>query len=203
MKTGKCAGTTIETFLSGQVCGPKDVCTGVSPKPPGHVTRNPGGWREHDDVIKVKTQLPNVFKDYFIISVERNPWDKAVSQYCHHAAIQRQNPEQFRQYLMGKPFGNWSKNGRRKYSIDNVVVVDYVIKYHKLQQELEHITHNILKLDIPVQLVNAKGNHRKNKGDYTVWYTDQEMIDRIADLYAWDIKTFGWTYGGEFREIAK
>ena len=197
-KTGKCAGTTIETFLS-QLCGPKDVCTNVSPKPKGHVTRNPRGWREHDPAIEAKRKAPNEFKNYFKLSVERNPWDKAVSQYWHHVGL-RGKPDNFKDYIMGNGFGNWTNHGRQKYSIDKSIVVDYVMMYHNLQQELEYFVHDVLKLNVPIELVQAKGNYRKKKGDYTIMYPDQESIDRIANLYSWEIEVFGFTYGGQFRK---
>ena len=197
-KTGKCAGTSIETFLS-QICGQKDICTNVSPKPEGHVTRNPRGWKEHDPAIVARRKIPNEFKNYFKLSVERNPWDKAVSQYWHHVGIGRNKP-QFKDYIMGNAFGQWTNNGRQKYSIDKTIVVDYVMMYHNLQQELEYFVHDVLKLNAPIKLVNAKGNFRKQKGDYTIMYPDQESIDRIASLYAWEIEVFGFNYGGQFRK---
>ena len=82
IKTLKTAGTSIEMYLSPH-CGEEDIVTTIDSDPEGHKPRN------HRDLFSSHIQAKDVrlllsrrmWKNYFKFCVERNPWDKTLSQY--------------------------------------------------------------------------------------------------------------------------
>ena len=108
IKTAKTAGTSIEVFLS-KSCGPQDIVTPIAPPIKGHQPRNYEGFinpvpeilerpgkifsavrhaiisREkfynHMPARELRNRVArDVWNGYFKFCVERNPWDKVLSQ---------------------------------------------------------------------------------------------------------------------------
>ena len=82
IKTIKTAGTSIEAYLS-PFCGPDDVLTPVMPVVEGHQPRNFGDFYNHFSAWGIRRAIDaETWNSYFKFCVERNPWDKTVSDFC-------------------------------------------------------------------------------------------------------------------------
>ena len=69
-------------------------------------------------------------------------------------------------------------------------MVDFVGKFENINHDFSHILKTI---NIESELVNKNRSNRKN---YTNYYKSQEMIDKIAYLYAKDIELFHYEFEG-------
>lgn len=216
LKTQKTAGTAIEIALRG-VMDPGDVITPISRADerinralgqlgPRHF-RAPlrhyrGGdlWRllsrgrlkkrfyNHIPAAAVRAELPEaIWGDYLKISVERNPFDRAISSYYWRTRRQRQ-PLSLAAYLQSCPsaeLSNWPI-----YTIDNRVVVDVMLRQEQLEQDLAALADR-LRLERPLQLPvqRPKGQIRKDRRPW------QEVLDpqgerRIRQECAREIAAF-------------
>ena len=191
IKTAKTAGTSIETYLSSH-CGPEDVLTPFGIEENGHLPRNQEGFYSHIPGQQIQQMVSaNVWDNYVKFCVERNPWDKALSHYFflvnrHHAKFS------FDQYLSdGKACLNYPK-----YTAPhdrNTIIVDKVLKYENLSNELAAIFED-LGIPFDGELgVRAKGQYRTDRRAY------KEVInlpqkEKIAQLYSHEIDLFGYTF---------
>jgi hypothetical protein len=215
-KTQKTAGTAIEIALRA-LLGPDDVITPISraderlnrrlgnPGPrhfraplrdyaPGDLLRLLTRARlkkrfyNHMPAALVKDQLPpSVWQSYLKISVERNPFDKAISSYYWRTRRQRQ-PIPMDRYLSSCPIreiSNWSI-----YTIDDAVITDVMLRHEHLTEDLTALAAR-LGLERPLQLPRQrpKGQIRQDRRPW------QEVLDaasqaRIRQVCAREIAAF-------------
>jgi Sulfotransferase family len=217
IKTGKTAGTSIEVFLS-QLCGPDDVVTPIFPHVEPHVARNYAGYFDplaelwalrgkgikrtmkdllnrrrfynHLPAIKVKARLPRgIWENYFKFCVERNPWDKTVSDY-YMRKWRNGNELSFDEYLSEGRFclGYYMYTDRRGEPL-----VDSVVKYEDLINGLAEIFD---RLGIPFNGslgVNAKGEYRSDRKPYQTMYSDAQRI-LIEKVFEAEIRMHGYRF---------
>ena len=81
IKTRKTAGSTLEALLYPYLDQETDICTG-SPRD-GTPRLNSPTDKGHSTYMEAMRYAGNP-DDYFIFTVERNPWDKMVSAYWWH-----------------------------------------------------------------------------------------------------------------------
>jgi hypothetical protein len=217
IKTGKTAGTSIEVFLS-QHCGPTDIVTPIHPYVAPHVARNFAGYfnpiREiyarrgegirhsftdlikrrrfynHLPALQVKSRIArNVWDNYFKFCVERNPWDKTVSDY-YMRKWQSGGQLSFDTYFAQQHF-------RLNYYMytdhQNNVLVDRIVKYETLNNGLGEVFD---QLGIPFKGslgVNAKSEHRLSRQPYQEMYTEEQkmIIQRVFDQ---EIRMHGYQF---------
>jgi len=192
IKTVKTAGTSIEIFLSRH-CGEDDVVTPIIPPVEGHVPRNHEGFYNHMPAHEVRQKVPEaVWNGYYKFCVERNPWDKVISQYCmlNHRSGGRLS---FAQFMNGPdlPF-NFQRymdpSGDR-------LIVDRVLKYESLMDELGEV---FGRLGIPFDgslHVNAKSEYRTDKRPYREVFSE-EQGRYIATLFEKEIGLHGYRFEG-------
>lgn len=178
IKTVKTAGTSIEIFLSPQ-CGDTDVVTPIYPPMDPHQARNFDGFFNHMPASLVQEKVPAVVWDnYYKFCVERNPWDKVISQYCmlnHRSG----GKLPIHQYMAGPDLPiNFPRymdpSGSR-------IIVDRVLKYENLMDELDDV---FRMLGIPFEgtlNVNAKSEYRTDQRPYQEVFTEEQAryIERI------------------------
>jgi len=189
IKTHKTAGTSIEVCLS-QFCGPDDIVTRIAPHVPPHRPRNAAGFINHTTAREARKKLGHdIWNEYFVFCVERNPWDKTVSDYwmARHRAGQRLKWER---YIARKRFPvDW----KMYCDPTGELIVDRVLRYDRLN---EHLGEVCRQLGIPWEgalTVHAKSEYRKNRKHYSTYYTpEQRQI--VADAFAREIALFGWTF---------
>ena len=168
IKTQKSAGTSIEVYLSS-LCGPEDILTPIEPPVPPHKPRNYAGrtnpvkdlistkggmlrricfdflhrrkFYNHIPASLVRSRIPmSVWKSYYKFCVERNPWDKILSQY-HMLNDRSKGSLDFDQFIKN---GNlplnyplYTERGGKK------IVVDRVLRYELLTAELGEVFHTL------------------------------------------------------------
>jgi hypothetical protein len=218
IKTTKTAGTSIEVFLS-QHCGPDDVLTPIRPPVAPHVARNYMGlWNPLPEIVsdyglkrfrsiltrflkrrkfynhipaRTVKQLvsPEVWNNYFKFCVERNPWDKTLSHY-HMVKDRSGGNLTFDQYLQK---GRFSVNYPIYCDGRGGLLVDKVVKYESLMDELGAI---FGKLGIPFDGslgVKAKSEHRKDRTPYQQIYTERQK-EIVAKAFRIEIEMHGYKF---------
>lgn len=221
VKTQKTAGTSIETFLS-QYCGNGDVLTPFGKLVDTHMPRNYEGYfnpipeliltrgkgrkktlrqlllrekfHSHIPAYKIRARIrENIWSSYFKFCVERNPWDKTLS---HYYFIKRK--EKYRhissldQYLAE---GNSCLNYHlyTDYHNSNVVLVDRIIKYESLVEQLGEVF-SMLSIPFNNSLnVRAKGEYRADRRHYRDVLTEGQ-IKIIQEIYKEEILMHGYEY---------
>ena len=59
-------------------CGKDDIVTPTGDEP----GQNCDGWRRHETAQEIKRKLgEDIWNEYFVFAIERNPWDKVLSNY--------------------------------------------------------------------------------------------------------------------------
>ena len=189
IKTIKTAGTSIETWLSGR-CGPDDVFTPVIPAEPGHQPRNFAGFHNHMSAWRVRQALPPAtWNSYFKFCVERNPWDKTVSDFCmlnHRAGSRHQFADYFRRGIFCRSWELYTDD-------DGSMLVDRVLRYENLEQELGEV---FGQLGLPWEGsldVWAKSGYRQDRRPYQDWYTPEQQA-KVAEVFTDEIKAFAYVF---------
>lgn len=218
IKTNKTAGTSIEIALS-KFCGKDDIITPIAetdeairralgyPGPRNyHAPLRFYRWGDYARLLLLRrkelfynhigaTQIracvgEDVWNTYYKFCVERNPWDRVVSQYYfRHRAEPRPSISSF----LGMPAIRMLKVwGIDNYTIDGKLAVDRVCRFENLEQELEEVR---LKVGIPESLAlpNAKGGIRKDKRSYRE-ILNEEDAQSIREMFRDEIAMFGYEY---------
>jgi hypothetical protein len=202
LKTRKTAGTSIEIALSKH-CGPDDIITEVTPEdeqlrrewggrgPQNHeATGDHGRAYNHmsaDEVIRLVGQ--EAWNDYFTFTVERNPWDAAVSAYFWR--LRDQEPIPFSDFVRSRLIERYARNPGI-YRLDGVVAVDKVCRYEHLAEDLEVVRHRV-GLPEPLELPRAKGTFRRDPRPYQEFYAPAD-IERVRELFADTVATCGYQF---------
>ena len=161
---------------------------------------------------------PEVWSGYYKFCVERNPWDKVVSSYWWWRKLEAQHREDpvalarglgryadgVRQRIERSPVGDMSlseyvQSGRANllrgfdlYSIDGEIVVDRVLRFERLEQELVEIAERLRIPDLP-RLPRAKAGSRPKSAGYREVLGPADR-DKIARVFAREIAYFGYEF---------
>lgn len=149
IKTVKTAGTSIEVDLN-KILGPDDIATPVIPAVKGHKPQN-FSWRmgglfrrklyNHMSARKARSFVgKDIFNDYFVFCVEREPVDKCISHFC---------------MMKNSPVHNrFTKNitidkyiARKRFPIDTAkytdrrqnLIVDRILRYETIADEIQEV----------------------------------------------------------------
>jgi len=190
IKTIKTAGTSIEVYLSPH-CGPEDTFTPIEPAVDGHLPRNFGRFYNHFSAWGVRGAVPaEIWNSYYKFCVERNPWDKTISDYSMWAKRQGTEPG-FQDYLDSARF---CRSWELYTDMDNrTVLVDRVLRYETLNQDLGEV---FAQLGIPWQGsldVFAKSGYRTDRRHYREWYSPEQK-ELIGRVFADEIRQFGYEF---------
>jgi hypothetical protein len=200
LKTRKTAGTSVEIALS-KVCGPDDIITEISPEDEALRTAAGGRapqnfqWGDRKAYNHMGAKLTRdmvgreVFDDYYTFAIERNPWDAVVSLYFWKYKDRDELPD-FETYVQ-EIWIEQLANNRRLYRIRGKMALDRVLRYERLDAELQEVWE---RLDLPgtPDLPRAKGNARP-AGHYRELYTPASKA-RVADVFADTIEAFGYEF---------
>jgi hypothetical protein len=203
IKTKKVAGSSIEQFLYPYLDKESDIITGSSadqtpslnlPKLLRKPNGQPKGHATYKDAADI---LGNKLKTYFIFTVERNPWQKTISAYKFHKSIGNIDCS-----LNEFAFLNKIKNKKTKttfsplpcdwymYTQDNKIIVDKVIQFNNLHQELQEI---ISHLNIPAD-INDFLSIRLKQSPVVKYTLNDKSINKIAKTFSQEIKEFNYQY---------
>lgn len=217
IKTNKTAGTSVEIALS-RFCGPGDIVTPISPEdedmrrslgftgaqnylaPRGPLSaavdrilrRSPEkAFFNHMSAQQVRALIPaETWTGYFKFCIERNPWDRVVSSYFW------KNKKEPRPSIL-----NWleqgghdvlRRRGRDLYMIDGKIVVDHVVRYETLREDLESVRQK-LGMPEPLHLPHAKSSTRTDRRHYRdiLGEAERRIVERD---FAFEIETFGYEF---------
>ncbi len=217
IKTRKTAGTSVEIALS-KYCGPDDIITRITPgdekiraelgyRGPQKdryplSSYQPKDWGylltrgkrpklyNHLPAAEARQRLGDeIWNSYFKFTIERNPWDRAVSLYYWRTRDAKARPS-FTQYLTDTAPDQLSNFD--VYAIDGAVAMDHVIRFEQLSSDLARVAER-LGLPGTTELPNAKGGVRKDKRPYRESYGDQER-EIIARACSREIAHFGYEF---------
>ena len=190
IKTIKTAGTSIEVYLSPH-CGPGDILTPVQPPEEGHQPRNAEGFYNHFSAWGVRQAVPpEIWNSYFKFCVERNPWDKVVSDYSmiRHRSGGRVSFEEYIRH------GRFPKSWELYTDQDNrTLLVDEVLRWERLDEQLGEV---FTRLGVPwdgALNVHAKSGYRADRKPSAEWY-DERQKARVAQAFRQEIEQFGYEF---------
>jgi hypothetical protein len=218
IKTTKTAGTSLEIALS-KFSGSHDVVTPIAKEDeitrrsiggsPPRGCRIPlkfyskidllkslagRGWKQfknHSTAAYIRDNVdPYIWNNYFKFSIERNPYDKAISRYCWSTKINGSEESilEFLDRIEATKLSNWDI-----YTINDKMAVDYVLRYEHLEQELQDLSK---RLGLPCfleSLPRAKGNYRKDKRHFSE-LLNSAAKERIEVVCAKEIRYFGFEW---------
>ncbi|MCI2398732.1 sulfotransferase family 2 domain-containing protein [Aliiroseovarius subalbicans] len=153
--------------------------------------------------------------DYTVFSIDRNPWDRAISTFYWSARgtdirtrpIEAQQ-QAFRDYLRQAAapgiLRRWfSINAHRDisqrwlYCIDDTPMVDVMLRYENLEQDLEQLSDYLgLPQKLSIADIHAKRDHRATSSrDLDAFYDEETraLVSRVAD---WEVTRLGYSYDG-------
>ena len=203
VKTKKTAGSTVESVIVDNFFDPdQDVCTGskidgtprigIGPKlpnqPDGHKP-----WNMIQDMVGRDT-----WSDYYTFTVERNPWEKAVSEYFWKTKREPQLKDVTFEYFVDNMLGSWyaAPIDWSLYADETGLQVDQVIQYSELANSLVTLFNDQFGLPMTKEMVTGtrkKSGYRKKH--YTEMYTSQRLIDKVSVLFSKEIDHFNYQYG--------
>lgn len=151
--------------------------------------------------------------NYKVFSVDRNPWDRAVSTFfwSNRSTDMRTRPEKeqreaFRTYLKKAVSPDWKRkvlginahrdiSQRRLYCLGDTPVVDVLMRFECLEEDLANLSTELkLPETISVAEISAKTGHRpKTSRTYELFY-DDETIELVANAAKWEIERLGYGF---------
>lgn len=149
---------------------------------------------EHAHAERVRARDPDAWRDYFTFAFVRNPYARAVSDYCWRTAktgvhelsfgdfLQRMIDRDFSDRTVPRHFDNWPI-----YTIDDRIAVDFVGRFERLHEDLGRVFERI-GLPPPI-LPHAKASGTRKRT--TDWYGPGERR-RVERLFGHEIETFGY-----------
>lgn len=207
VKTRKTGGSSLQHFLAEKVCNPArgDIVTGMSEFSgfnwKGTPLERPDGtaWG-HAPMAMAWRILGDAHGDYFKFTVERNPWDKTVSNFLFLNKKQNLEYTDIKQFLLDDP--NRLPTDYDKYaSFSGKLFVTHVYDYENLGKVAQYIVMNCRKKDTSIDMFDPeefaqyshKSGYREDK-PYTDYY-DDESRDMVAGAFAREIRMFGFKFG--------
>ncbi|MDZ7787690.1 MAG: sulfotransferase family 2 domain-containing protein [Halofilum sp. (in: g-proteobacteria)] len=143
----------------------------------------------------------DVWSSYYKVTLERNPWDKALSRYWwqRYRRLQRGDTTEFppigeflERIARERPYwlSNWGH-----YTIEDEIAVDRVLFYERLTDDLTALEQE-LGLDagtLALPEKRAKGGHRADRRHYSEVLSDadRELIARVCHR---EIEAFGYEF---------
>jgi len=218
LKTRKTAGTSAEMLLSS-FCGESDVITqfgvvdekkrrdmGIRASQNFYVPYrkfSPWDWArlcikfrraymwEHMPAELVSQRLDkDVWNSYLKFGIERNPWDKAISLYYWrtHEMNPRPSISDFLRTVDRTTLSNYGI-----YSIRGEIVVDRILQFARLEEELTSVASDLGISDDQLVLPKAKTGYRRSKRSYRELLCDEDR-QLIASVCSREIEKFGYEF---------
>lgn len=208
IKTKKTAGSTIESIIVNNFFDrEQDVCTGskIDGTPRINIglkrAGEPDGHKAWSHIMPMLNEEQR--KEYFRFTVERNPWEKMVSEFYWKQStdpelnVYNDDCDNF-EVFMSKKLGtiyippiDWSL-----YSNGMNVVVDKIIQFRSLKTELIELFNEQFNLPLTEEIVEStrmKSGFRKKH--YTELYRNRDLVDKVSRLFHKEIKYFKYEFG--------
>ena len=165
----------------------------------------------HYTAAEIKNKFPYLYNECFVFSFVRNPWSRVVSAYKFAKQGRTESmgvyrPEQYqipefdsferfiKEWLVLQDVNtlDYVFQPQIRFLTDNngEIIVDYVEKLENLESGIITIEQHLAKT-INVGRSNATSATTDSYRDY---YTNQDLIDLVSDIYKNDIQTFGYEF---------
>ena len=214
LKTRKTAGTSVEIYFEPFCIDPADPFEPVhyhktvvsSWGVVGHRGMGYEGetWFNHQPAVNIRELTGEaVWNTYFKFCAVRNPFDKVVSAFWYQLDDAAREDLRTRDFSeIRKSFQKWASRfefwtDTEVISIDGRPVVDGVIRYERLSEDMESVC---LRLNVPWKpelLGRYKNDFRRNPQHFTEYY-DEASRQRVMKAYALDFEHFGYEWPGSF-----
>ncbi len=202
LKTRKTAGTSVEIALS-RICGPDDTITRLTDEDeelrrsrggrgPQHFESPPLPEKAFNHMPARGVRLvvgPDVWRDYFRFTIERNPWDLVVSQYYWRYRNEEAPP--FDDFVRRPVVVKLADKNARIYRLRGEIAVDRVLRFESLASDLAELWAERGLPGSP-ELPHAK-SHSRPARSYRELYTD-ETRDLVGNLFAGVVRDLGYEF---------
>jgi len=154
------------------------------------------------------------FDAYYKFSFVRNPWSRLVSEYRYRAYLSHRS---FKDFVMNKlpepgrddKYRHVMPQSRMLYSGDGTLLVDFVGKFERLQQDFKHVCKHLGFENSTLPHINSSDKrsrelrrklknflHRNDEGGFRTYvdFYDDETRQHVADLYRADIQKFNYSF---------
>lgn len=235
IKPRKTAGSSVEVALS-RFLEPGDVATSLARddeslrevKPRVNVR---SGWywprsrlgrpyrlRNHSSLKKIYRVFGPAVHRYRVVSMTRNPWDRAVSRFFYdmrRTSIREQDlsvqkaaflrftrfygPRTWLDSFYGRKKERALDNGRVLYFVDGRCRADYIIRFEFLERDLNGLQDFLGLPEKPsVEGIRLKtGTRPAIKKHKWVDFYDNETQALVAECCRWEIEQFGYDFEGQ------
>ncbi len=221
IKTRKTAGSSIQIYLS-HLCGERDILSPIDRPEQPYTPRNFRGlfnplpelagrknlpqalrtlgrfftlkkFQSHIKAREVRDRIPReIWDSYFKFTVERNPWDKALSHY--HFVRQR-----YKKYDENISFEKYLEVADLPYNYtkytgpDGKIIVDRVLRYENLNEELADVF-GMLGVPFGGSLgATEKSHYRQDRRPYREVYTPA-WREAVGKLFSPEIELLGYEF---------
>lgn len=202
LKTRKTAGTSVEIALS-RICGPDDTITRLTDEDeelrrslggrgPQHFESPPLPEKAFNHMPARGVRLvagPDVWRDYFRFTIERNPWDLVVSQYYWRYRNEEAPP--FDDFVHRPVVVKLADKNARIYRLRGEIAVDRVLRFESLASDLAELWAERGLPGSP-ELPHAK-SHSRPARSYRELYTD-ETRELVGNLFAGVVRDLGYEF---------
>ncbi len=157
-------------------------------------------YGEHSTAAEIRRYIDDtIWSNYYRFSIERNPWDRALSRYWwqKHRWEEKGRTDfpGLSEYLawLERHKPHWISNWDH-YAIGDTIAVDRVLHYENLAGELESLRRDLaIDGDISLPQQRAKGGLRQEKRHYSevLSAADRALIERLCHR---EITAFGYHF---------
>ena len=149
------------------------------------------GFYEHMPAWRIRQYVgEEVWRSYFKIAFDRNPWDRQVSWYFYKTKSKSRRPE-FARFMQSRRRAY--VDNHELYMLDGALAVDFLGRYENLETDLASALAQIgIKKRVSVPLSNVTPE-RETRLDYRSYYTPETRA-LVADWYAPEIKLLGYGF---------
>jgi hypothetical protein len=145
------------------------------------------------------------FNRRFKFAFVRNPWDRCVSWYSFHKALEPYRTLTFREWVRQRMPHHWvEQNGTRygdhspleqfRFICDakGATIVDFVGRVECFRRDMGRVA-NVIGLKLPPREPRINRSVARRLDDYHPYY-DPPTAERIGELLATDVRMFDYRY---------
>tara|TARA_A100001388_G_C28715929_1_gene473814 strand:+ start:37 stop:648 length:612 start_codon:yes stop_codon:yes gene_type:complete len=191
IKTRKTAGSTFEKLVYPYLCEKSgDICTGSEQDNTPSMNPKRTIHRGHTPFKRVEDLIDS---SYWVFTIERNPWDKVVSNYYFLNSWSGTNSVE----RSIQEFKNFEVYPNDYLKYESAFGYDFSIFKYEEMDMMYRMLYKKTGIDISksdVEKTKLKSNFRLVK-DYKVMYNGlQYKIQQIGKVFLPEIKLLGYTY---------
>jgi hypothetical protein len=193
----KTGGTSIESVIWPGARSERELWMGFVA--PMHNKYQTGGL-QHLLARQIRMEVgDDIFARAFKFTIVRNPWERAVSQFCYMARradlrefVGLEAEASFDRYLeriSSRLHVQWQEQADFVLDENGDMLVDFVGRFETLAADAARIFERVGSPGAALPHEN-KGIHEP----YQAYYDDARR-ERVAEMYQRDIRLFGYTFG--------